>query len=84
MSSNFSVYLCKFCSQSCSGFMQKELVEAACCKREVANATSFLLNYCVKQGCDVGFIKILFYSGHYSKFESKDSVLRKCVQSEPF
>lgn len=26
----------------------------------------------------------VFKSGHYSKFESKDLVLRKCMQSEPF
>lgn len=39
----------------------KKPFSCASCKREVSNATSFLLNLLlsVKQGCDVGFIKIL-------------------------
>lgn len=39
----------------------KKPLRCASCKREISNATSFLLNLLlsVKQGCDVGFIKIL-------------------------
>lgn len=45
MSSTFSVFLCQFCTQSCSGSMQKEQIEEVCCEREVSNATfSFVLN----------------------------------------
>lgn len=62
-----AVFLCFFASYAlratlshCRMSRLKKHFSFACCKREVSNVAAFLINLfiCVKQGCDVAFIKI--------------------------